>query len=337
MQRWWNAAFLAIGLVALGWMVADLGPAVLLDGMRRVGWGFALAVLVQGVALVLSGLALRRCARAEGCAQAAWPFVRAHVAGHAINTATPFGQLGEVTKYTLLVDRLPPERLLAALVIDNVMYVVTICAFVAVVPLLAIGPLGIEGAVRTALIAGAAAHAAIGLAVLWLLRRGVGAWPFRLARRLGLPAPRVERAEAWWRRFERAARVGATLDPDMLAAWGLMLAARAMSALEAAVILRFLGVEDWLALGFLATAAAHVVRWLTSFVPLDAGTAEGGAYLFFRAIGLPPQLGVVLELVKKVRRVIFLGVGVAILGSQAFRQALRARAEPVVYGEPPTR
>jgi hypothetical protein len=100
---------------------------------------------------------------------------------------------------------------------------------------------------------------------------------------------------------------------------------RCADAAEQAVILAFLGYDDAISFGFLTLANTQIIAWVTSFVPLQAGTAEGGNYLFFRAIGMNPADGVLAALVYKVRRVVFVAIGIALLGAQAFRQMLTAR------------
>jgi hypothetical protein len=58
-------------------------------------------------------------------------------------------------------------------------------------------------------------------------------------------------------------------------------------------------------------------------VPLQAGSAEGGAYIVFQAVGLSPATGVLVEIGRKLRRVVFITLGVSLLGWDTFFQFRR--------------
>ena len=100
-------------------------------------------------------------------------------------------------------------------------------------------------------------------------------------------------------------------------------AGRMWNVLETALILYFLGGERIIAAAVLSLGSSQMVGWLFSFVPMGAGTAEGGAYVVFRAAGLSPDLGVLVEIGRKLRRIVFITLGVLVLGWDAFRTQRR--------------
>ena len=106
--------FLLVGLGALAWMVYRLGPEILLDGILAIGFGFIFTCSAHLGALLLDSVTLRACAGRDD-APPYLHFARASIAGHGINESTPFGKLGEITKYTLLREKLPAERAAGAL------------------------------------------------------------------------------------------------------------------------------------------------------------------------------------------------------------------------------
>lgn len=328
-----SALFLLIGLAALVWMITSIGPAAMWNGLLQVGWvGFALVILLHLGAMCLDALVLRYCAGEQdrgqdGPAQLApyWPCLKAALVGHAINNATPFASIGEVTKFTLLADRFTSARLVAGILAQNVIVLCTNLVVFGLVPLVAVHLVGLEGPLAVLLQVGGGVCLVFGVGILLVMRRGIGDWPFRLALRLHFPRARVERARAWWQRVERYTKQHARSSPRMRRIWAIALGGRLVDVAQTWVILYALGTSN-VAVALLATSTVHVVAWGTPFVPMQAGTAEGSMYLLFRAIGSAAHTGVIVELLKKALRVVFVGIGVALLGVQAFREQLRSRA-----------
>jgi hypothetical protein len=316
-----NAAFLLIGLVGLVVVAMQVDVDRLVAGLDQLGIGLLLAVLVHFAVIFCDSVVLALCTSRPASPGFLWFVYRAGLAGHAIGLVTP-AAVGEVTKFTLLAERMPREQTAAAVLMANLLSFELTCAFIVVATLLSGLLLELPAPLPATLHLGAAVFFALGVAVPFLLRRGVPEWPYRLLGRF-LAAERVERARGFVDRT--AAEMGRQLTrPRRLAAACLIGAvSRIGSVTEIAVILAFLDAGAPFIVPFLVLVIAQVVRWLIFFVPFQAGTQETSAFFLFRALGLPPGLGVVLELSKKGIRLGFVGIGVAILGWQNFRR-LRA-------------
>jgi uncharacterized membrane protein YbhN (UPF0104 family) len=85
----------------------------IVDGIEKVGLIFVLSTASHLVALICDGLACGYAAGDAGTGIPRWHFIRACIAAHAINNATPGNALGEVSRYSLLRQRLEPDRALA--------------------------------------------------------------------------------------------------------------------------------------------------------------------------------------------------------------------------------
>jgi hypothetical protein len=325
--RRWTVVFLLVGLAALAYLIVDLGFGQLVDGVVRIGWGFLLSCLAFLSSLLFDAVVRQACAGKDGAAVGFWVYARAGLAGHAINTVTPLGQLGEITKYLILRERLTESAAASVLVVENLFAFWTNCALIGLAPPIAVLALGLHGTFATILLVAAGVFLLAGIASIVLLRRGPIESPFRLARRLGIKEAKVEAARAWWRRVENLSRSTAG-DPRRMAIAGVAaLLSRLATVGEVAIILYFLGFDS-MAVSFLTLANNQLVFTIMPFVPMQAGTAEGGSYLLFAAAGMPPQIGVLMELVRKVRRLVFVTIGVALIGTQAFRQYATAPAAP---------
>ncbi len=313
-MRWWNVAFLAVGLIGLGFFAASVGPERLFGELDRLGWTVALVAAVNGVTLLVDSAVLSVCLGAPLRLASYARILRAQVAGHAINTVTPTGNLGEVTKYTILTQTWSKQEVGAALLSANLVGLGANVVLLVLAPLAAPLMLGLTGPVARVFYVAAAVSAALGGVLAVVVVRGPGTWPFHVVRRLGVSEAKVERARTAWREVADTARARLT-GRRRAAAVVLALVSRGLSVAEIAVILALVGVDAHPLVPFLFVANGQIISWVTSFVPMQAGTGEGGGYALFRSLGLDPTQGVVVELVRKCRIVVWLIIGLALLGT----------------------
>ena len=326
-----QVVLLLVGVGALTWLVWRLGPELLLEGMRDIGWGFILTCLAHQNGLVLDSVILRIFAGAPGKKVPYLHFLRTSMSGHAINEATPFGKLGEVTKFTMLCERLPRKRAAASLVAQNICSFVVNCALIGLGAPIAFLIFDVSGTMAAvfALVSGAFVIAgAIGLLIL---NRGVGRLPFLLLRvgvgRFRLSRERVERWRKEWKSIEETWQEASRDHVAMQTAWVCAITSRLSDVAETALILYFLGGEHILPAAVLSLGASQAVSWTLFFVPLQVGTAEGSAYLVFSAVGLTPEIGFLVEIGRKLRRVVFITLGISLLGWDSFTQFRRPAGE----------
>jgi hypothetical protein len=318
---------LVIGAGALGWMVYQMGLDTLRAGLARVGWAFAAMCAAYLVSMIASAATLRFCTGPQGGKVRFNVYVRAALAGHAINEATPLGKLGEVTKFTLLSEHMPQARAASALIIQNFVSFITACVMIATAPLFAWLWFDPTRGLSVLLITGAAVFGLLGAGAFLIFYFGVGRWPFKVLRVFRVPKRRLERWEKKWRKVADEWREAARDVSSMRLAFASNLAARMIAVVEPWLALYMLQVDHALAAAWLSSASYQVVNWLTSFVPMQAGTAEAGAYGLFSGLGLPTGAGVLLEILRKLRRVTFITLGIGVLGWSNFKGLKRdARA-----------
>jgi hypothetical protein len=310
---------LVAGVAALAWMVYTIGLGTLRDGLARVGWAFAAMCAAYLVSMIGSAATLRFCAGPQGGKVRFGVYVRAALAGHAINEATPLGKLGEVTKFTLLTEHMPQARAASALIIHNFVSFITACLMIASAPAIAWLWFDPNRGLAVLLILGAAIFAVLGAGAFLIFWFGVGRWPFKVLRFFRVPRKRVERWEKKWRRVAEEWRTSVRDESSMRLAFLCNLGSRAIAVVEPWLALYMLQVDHALAAAWLSSASYQVVNWLTSFVPMQAGTAEAGAYGLFSGLGLPTGAGVLLEILRKLRRVTFITLGIGVLGWSNFK------------------
>ena len=150
--------------------------------------------------------------------------------------------------------------------------------------------------------------------------RGMVGWSARLLARLGLPQVGAGTTAA---QVDRALRDFYLRAPGRLAlSIAFHLVAWLLGAVEAYLILAFLGIPVSLATATVIEAFGTGIRFATFLVPASIGVQEGGFVVTFVALGLNAADGVTFGLVRRLRELVWIAFGLALFA--------RERREPVV-------
>src|SRR5690606_25175488 len=126
--RWVTRISLVIGIVALVITVWLVGPLVIVEHLRTIGWFFVAILALEIISSVLDATAVYYMAQGPGHPR--WrDTVVAQLAGRGVNSVTPGGNLGEALKVGLLSQRCSPRRIVAAVMYVSLMTVVVSLAF----------------------------------------------------------------------------------------------------------------------------------------------------------------------------------------------------------------
>ena len=294
-------------MVALGFIVADNDPPAIAASIARVGWRLALVIVFPAVLVVwFDALGWRYAFTRDqvGLRTLLWT----RLAGEAINLTTPTAALGgEAVKTWLLRDRVSlPEALSSVIVAKTTITI-------------AQGLLLLLGVVLawTSL----AADSRLLLAMEWLLAlelvalslfvlaqtRGLAAFGGRVLALLG--AHRFARHEGLGR-VDRALSGFYLGQPGRLALSIVYhFAAWLLGALEAWMILWLLGTPVSLVTATVIEAFGTAIRFATFAIPGSLGALEGGYAATFSALGLGGTMGVTFSLVRRLREIVWIAVG----------------------------
>lgn len=324
---WLQATAFFLGFVLLAYVINRVGVQPIFDALSSIGFGFLTLLLISGSRHVFRALAMITAVPPEYRRFNFWQALSARLGGEAISFLTFTGPLlGEATKAALLRRRVPLAHGVPALVIDNLLYHLSVALFV----LSGIGVMllsyQLPSTVRFALMA-IAVGALLGLAVVrlatsrrmmpltWLLdnlaRRGFKS-NFLLARR-----EQVHGLESNVYDFYRYRR------GSFLLILGLDFCAHAASAVEVYVALRMLAVEPSVAAVYVIEALTKVINFAFGFVPATIGVYEGGTELILQTLGYLAATGVTLALVRKAGIVFWTSIGLTILTWRTVPNAAR--------------
>jgi len=311
------------GVALFAWLVWRVGPAEILAGFQKIGWGFAAILIIGG---------LRFAARA-----AAWSLTveRPHrlrlgdaftavVCGDAIGNVTPLGPIvGEPAKVACVRGRLPLGVALTALAIENVIYTLTVAAMIAAGAIALLFSVELPAQLRDVsevAIAGILALFSVAAWLSWRRPAVISGWLPAFGQHEGSGSPsRIERLQSLEQEmYTFAARRRGALLP--LAA--LELGFHALGVAEKHLTLTLiLGYQPPLLASFIVETADRLVTVAFKFVPFQVGVGEFGGGLITQLLGFGTASGVTLQIVRKARMAVWSLAGTALL----VRQGLSAR------------
>lgn len=331
--------FAVIGVALFVYFVRRAGVAEIMQGMRRLGAGFVLILLVSGIRPIVRSLAWTWCVEAPYTLRLRDAFV-AFMTGDAVGNVVPFGVVvGEPAKAILVRERgVPLSAGVPAMAVEYLFYSLSVMAliFAGTVALLLSFPLPkVLRSASVGVLAGAALGAFAAFLVVrlqWkfvsrtlalLHRRGVG--------RRTLTAARRERVRALEDRvYGFAARNRARLVPLLLLESCFHLA----GVVEVYITLYFISdIAPTILMAFVLEAVNRVINVVFKFVPLRVGVDEAGTGMLASALQLGVGIGVTLAIVRKARVVVWTALGILFLVMRGLSvRAVMDEAEQSVAG-----
>ncbi|MGE3176679.1 MAG: lysylphosphatidylglycerol synthase domain-containing protein [Vicinamibacterales bacterium] len=312
-RRWLVPAAGAAGILLLGWLVVDLGPARIAAQLKGLGPILPLVLALTFLKYPLQAAGWRLALPAD--ARPSWrTSVVATITGDALGYLTWAGPFtGEPMRAMLIRDRVPVASGIAAGAIERAAYNATSALLVWVVLAFLLA--------RQHPVALAAVTAGSAAGVWWLIR-----WLRRSPSRAASHA--AEGAVEPMRGPRAVLRAMRHLGRDRRAALpaivALCAAQHAVLVGEAWLMLDALGGDVPVGTALVFEAVMKIVNTVGVVVPGRIGIAEGGSALLAGALGFAAAHGLGLALMRRVRAIIWAGVGLALL---PFQEA-RARRAP---------
>jgi multisubunit Na+/H+ antiporter MnhF subunit len=303
----------AIGGVALFvWTIRAAGGSVVLDGIRRLGAGFAIVWLMGAVRYFVRSVAWSLCVE-DGHRLPLAPAFAASVAGDSIGNITPFGFFAsEPSKIVFLGDRVDMQASIGALALENLFYSASVVVMLVAGTAALLLSFEVPHSVRVASLSVLGGSLVATVAATWIVLARV-----RLLSRV------FQRA----RSIEDRVFALTSVHPERLAPIAVLEAlyhAAAVFEIWYAVAL-ITGHAPTLLTAFVLEYVNRTITVLFQFVPMWIGVDEAGTGLLTAVLRLGPATGVSLALVRKARILAWTVIGLAL----AFARSLRARRSVV--------
>ncbi|PYN74276.1 MAG: hypothetical protein DMD96_30525 [Candidatus Rokuibacteriota bacterium] len=305
--RYLRVALLVLGVALLATLVAQNDPATVLASITDLSWRLGI-ILCFPVALVMlfDTLGWRFAFLREAVDFRA--LVVARLAGEAFNLTTPTAALGgEAVKAWLLRGHAPIDASLASVIVAKT--TITLAQGLYLL-------LGVVVAWRTVLSGSLLLYGmlwllaieAVALAVFVLVQtRGMLGWAWRLLERCGV---RAVRGRATLGRVDDAlGEFYRTAPRRLVLSIGFHFVAWLLGSVETWLILKFLGSEVSLATATVIEAFGTAIKVATFLIPASLGVLEGGFLATFVALGLSSTTAISFSLVRRIREVVWIAVG----------------------------
>ncbi len=326
----WQWALMAFGLVLLAALVYQAGPRRLADHLRALGWWAPVIFVPYAIASAFDAAGWRATFMHAPPRLGLLYLVR--LIGESVNNVTPTAYLGgePVKAYLLQRFGVPLADGTTSVILAKTALTIAQIAFVIFGVALLFVRRGATWATIPVLLAMLAAGATVTVLLVRWQRRGlvdsIAGIVGRLFPRARISArlrDRADEIDAKLRAFYEA-RGGAAVLSVVLHFVGWVAGAG-----EVYAIMVLIGYPVGWADAVIIEALAQPTRLLGIVVPATIGVQEAGGMLIFGLLGLPPDLGLTLMLLKRVRELGYSVLGFALLARFGGSRALAvATAQP---------
>ena len=322
MSRSIKLIFLLLGISLLGWAVSTVDLTVVGKLLLQLGTGFLLILAIYSVVTWLDTIAWKKNFNPEEETRFnLWQLWTIRQVGEAYNTITPLGTLGgEPVKSQLLKERhgLSLKQGMVSQVVARTTFLLGLILFFIPGTFLIAQSNVVSENFKSASLLGMAIFSTVIL--LFLLFQVTGAlsaitgWISRLplGNKIGVLMNKLEVVDRSISSYyeQHTKRVIQSI-LYAFAGWVIGLG-------ELYVTLYFLGFQPDLIDLWVIEALAQLVRAGSFFIPLSLGAQEGGLILIFTAMGMPADLGLTVSFVRRIKELLWVGLGLGIGSRLAF-------------------
>ena len=325
---WLQTLAFLLGLSLLIFVINRVGVQPLFDALLRIGFGFFAILGLNGLRHLLRTIAMRAAVPPEHRRITLRQAFAARLGGEAISFLTFTGPLlGEATKVALLRKRVPLTYGVPALVVDNLLYNLSVVFFVLSGACVMLLRYPLPPQVYLVLL-GIALIAALGILIAFVAAKRrvmLLTWLIdRLAQLRLSPKVILKRRDHIYH-IESKVYDFYKHHPG---AFFLMivcnLLAHAASVVEVYAALHMLGFQPQWSQAYIIESLTKVINFVFAFVPGTIGVYEGGTEVILqKGLGFTPAAGLALALVRKAAIVAWTSAGLLVLTWRTLPKAWR--------------
>jgi putative ABC transport system permease protein len=314
---WLHVIAFVLGLGLLVYVINRVGMQPIFDALGRIGFGFFFLLLISGARHALRTLAMSAAVPPEHRRFNFSQAFAARLGGEAISFLTFTGPvLGEATKVALLKKRVPLTYGVPALVVDNILYNLSVVVFILSGACVMLWTYNLPPLVRYVLIA-IAVSSALGIFITgYLAHRRVKVLTGSLAKlaRIGIkPKAITSRIEHLYEIETKVYDFYKHRPGTFFTIIALDFLSHATSVYEVYATLRMLNFTPQVSAAYIIESLTKVINFVFGFVPATIGVYEGGTEIILQTLGFAAATGVTLALVRKAGAVFWTGLGLLIL------------------------
>jgi len=314
---WAQTVAFFLGASLLVYIIRKVGVQPIFTALTRVGFGFFLVVALNGLRHMLRTIAMRTSVPVEHRRFTFMQAFAARLGGESMSFLTFAGPLlGEPTKIALLRKRVPLVHGVPALVVDNLLYNLSVVLMIFGGASLMLFAYPVPTVARDVLIV-IASVAFLGLVAATLATRRRATLITALIDKLGRKGFRPKFLRTRRHHIYRVELTVYAFFKRRRAAFfsmiGLDIAAHASSVMEVYVTLRMLGFPAHAGAAYIIESLTKVINFAFGFVPGTIGVYETGNGIILRTLGYTTAVGVALAIVRKAAIIFWTVIGVFVI------------------------
>ncbi len=322
---WLQLIAFLLGALLLFYLIRAVGVDPIFSALGRVGFGFFIVVAANGSRHVLRTIAMRLSVAPEHRRFSFLQAFAARLGGESMSFLTFAGPLlGEATKVALLRKRVPLVHGVPALVVDNLLYNLSVVLVIFGGAVLMLFAYPVPPVAREVLIV-IASVAFLGMIAAAMATRRRVTLLTSLIDRLGR---RGVRPNFLRKRRHQIYRVELTVygfykrrRAAFFSMIALDLASHVTSVLEVFITLKMLGLVPRVSAAYIIESLTKVINFAFAFVPGTIGVYETGNGIILRTLGYTAATGVALAIVRKAAIIFWTVIGVFIITTRTLPNA----------------
>jgi glycosyltransferase 2 family protein len=306
-----------LGLGLLAFILYRVGFQTVLSTISHVGFGFIIIALLNGSRHFLRAICLFLAVgepKVFGYSDA----IVTRLGGEAVGILTFTGAMAsETTKTALLKTKMPLSKSLATIVVDNMIYAVSVGLFILSGVIVMFSTFGSGDSSLKIVLSTVAA-------LMFLGTLGFGLMAFYRFKPLTFLLERLSHSKHFPNFISKRKEHIFNLETEVLnfylnhrikfiSLFGINFIAHGLSVLEVYAALFLLGVTPFVATAYIIESLTKTINFSFSFIPGNLGVNEGGAALIFVTLGYASATGVALALVRRGATLVWTGIGVIAL------------------------
>jgi uncharacterized membrane protein YbhN (UPF0104 family) len=316
---WKHIIALLFGIALLAFLIQRIGFQSVFSAVLPIGWAFFAVVGLNLTRHFLRALSLYRAVAAEHRGFKFRSALGARLGGDALNLISFIGPfLADATKALLLRKNLSLTGAASAVIIDNILYYLTVILFIASgVFILAIRFGAGDDPTMNGVLAAISAGAVLSLTgIIAMMTSGISPisrfFDFlekreRLPNALQKESHAIRRVEANVFRFYRDRR------RDFFTLISISLLTHLVSVTEVYLVLSLLEQNVSVSTALIIESLTKVINATFGFIPGALGAYEGGQSIILRILGYSAAVGLALALVRRGAILVSTSVGLAVL------------------------
>jgi putative ABC transport system permease protein len=315
---WLQVIAFLLGLALLIFVINKVGVQPIFDALLRIGFfGFLILLAISGARHVFRTIAMSAAVPKEHRGFNFHQAFAARLGGEAISFLTFTGPLlGEATKVALLRKRVPLTYGVPALVVDNLLYNLSVVFFILSGACVMLFTYNLPPLVYYSLVAIAvvAALGIVGAALAAKRRIMLLTWVLDQLARLRLSPKVILKRRQHIYHIESKVYDFYKHHPGVFFGMiGCDLLAHISSVFEVYITLRMLGYLPNVGQAYIIESLTKVINFVFAFVPGTIGVYETGTEVVLQTLGFAVATGVTLALVRKAGTVVWTSIGLLIL------------------------